>query len=1763
MKFRLVIPITVLLSFFSFFSTSYSQADTLFVFASAGEVCVGECVDFFLEPGVDPNQVFEWVISTGEVFPSQGNQGFTYCFFEEGSYEISVNVDSFTVVFPAFVFAFQEPGPDIITISDVFCPANNPDNPPGPNACQKVCANSSVTYELLFSPGGINAVWTVQGADSYEISPDGSQITVDWGGPGQGFLEATTFGFCQGTSSLCVDIIPDPTAELSTIPAAVSDVVTICEGQTVYFENLSSGADTYEWDFGLLGTSDETTPELTFPDAGTYDIALIARNACFCSDTTFVTIEVLDSEAPVLDCAGTVCPGETVTYTTSVSCGNYDWSITGSGTVVAGGGPADDFITVEWTDGPEGYIRLEVSGCSGNVCPEPLFQLIPIIADDAPIEGPTEVCSEEIVSYSVTPYDGTDYNWTVSSFGTILEGQGTNTIRVAWSNVFTVNNMQWVEVEYENCWLECSGDSQLDVSILNEFYVSGAIEVCENSEETYTAFNVLPGPSLGWNFSLVDETGTTVWSDVSGTNTTMIEFLYGPGIFQLLATPVNPGDYCEDEYRLFLNVRPAPDAPVGIIGPDEICPGVVYTYEVDSPVGGADYRWYYNDGGNIGSIDGNPVALSWGNTPPYDLSLVRLSADGLNCESSAVQMTIQQIGTPVLTGPTDACREDVTQISATPFPGLDYQWSVIPSDAGTIISGQGSANVEVNWHAVGAVTVQLDLCGSTYDHLMTINDLPVPTVLAPSGLCEGETALTSTSIIYGAYEWYDEDGNLLSTTADPDLGPGLYEVVVTDAQGCIGNTTFEIEGYPLPDAFISTPDNTGYCAGDPIPTLYALDSEDGYTYQWYYEGLPIGGNSSSIVSIGYGDYYVEVTNIYGCVSTSNTVNLFEYCDIPGGICNGNCSGFPVGICDPGTDVTFSWVSDMDDCNTIFFTNTSVSFTPGTQEWNLGDGTITTDPAPVHTYANAGYYFTILTGLNAAGEFCWQSQPIEVPVAANFGFTVACAGEPMEFEDLSTFIPTSTIAVWNWDFGDPASGVQNVSFNENPTHIFDAPGFYDVTLVITDVNGCQSSIIQQVEVVAPPNADFLPPALDCEGTALFFQGNVSADVVEVLWDFDDPASGNANSSDQFDAYHQFNTPGSYDVSLTATSIYGCVTTFVETITVEPNPLAGDITASPSFELCEGETTTLNASPGGVAWEWSTGQSTESIQVSEGGAYSVTVTDANGCTFTPATQTVVVHPSPTNEIFAVEYDEYGQQVNYSFGNYTICEGEDVYLNVFEVPGQTYVWSNGETGIENIFAEWRGNELDAGTYDFTVDVTNSVTGCSAEIGPFQVVVNPVPADFTISADNNPPCAGEMTTISVDNPDPSLTYVWNTGQAATSITVSTAGEYFVTAFNASGCGTESAPVLILSGPDKTKIPSGCYTRCNPDTICLPNLLNVVDYQWYFNGSPIAAPEGTIADYIATESGTYYLEMTDIFGCTQTSDPLNLDLFDGFGDINGGVFLDVNENGFYDAGDTPMTGIDFNLLDLGGTIVGDATSDAGGAFSFVNILATQYVVELDTFSLPPNTTYQVFQLAAELVGCDDEENQIWLIIPSCPATTAILDVEVCEDESYDFNGTLIDPGDSQVFTLVNSAGCDSILTINVGGIPRDSTSLTFTACDSDPIFFDGVPLMGGTQTDFNYLNAGGCDSIITVIVDAASSSTTFVDLEVCPGESVEFNGSTYFEDTQEEFTFIDQFGCDSVVLLTVTAFSPVENMSHPEFWYYSVFLELVFFDWLGCEASV
>jgi len=150
----------------------------------------------------------------------------------------------------------------------------------------------------------------------------------------------------------------------------------------------------------------------------------------------------------------------------------------------------------------------------------------------------------------------------------------------------------------------------------------------------------------------------------------------------------------------------------------------------------------------------------------------------------------------------------------------------------------------------------------------------------------------------------------------------------------------------------------------------------------------------------------------------------------------------------GDTVTWSWDSG-------FHSTTSGTCSPGCTSNGQWDSGVASAPHQFpHTFNTAGsfpYYCTV-HGAMMTGTVVVQ-QAGSAPTA-NFNFAPAgpIMGTAVNFTDTSSGTPTS----WAWNFGDPASGGNNTSVVQNPSHVFAAAGTYTVSLTATNASGSNTA-----------------------------------------------------------------------------------------------------------------------------------------------------------------------------------------------------------------------------------------------------------------------------------------------------------------------------------------------------------------------------------------------------------------------------------------------------------------------------------------------------------------------------------------------------------------------------------------------------------------------------------------------------------------------------------------------------------------------------------
>ncbi len=1632
----------------------------------------------------------------------------------------------------------QIPTPEIIPLASVICPPGS-----GPtSSCQRVCSFSTVVYQIENSP---TVQWDVIGSDNFTVQ--GNSLTVNWGAAGFGEI----YGFlpgenCNEDAFLCVEILPIPAANFTTDPPIVNNTLNICKGQSVQFFNQSANATQFAWDFGDLSVSNSPFPEHTFNGVGSFEVQLIAQNECNCVDTTSLTVLVENADIPPIECISSVCAGETATYTSPANCSGYLWNISSNGVVIAGGGTSDNFITIEWADGVDGEVSLELAACTQTFCNSNTTLAVPIIANGITIKGPEKVCQSDFSVYSIPNYSGVDISWSVSQYGTIISGQDSPIITVEWAdNVPVPDNNQWVSVDFENCYLDCSGDGYLDVEILPDYFISGDILACENTTSTYSAFEGFSNDAVEVNWQVTDVNGQIEWESTAASLTADIDWTFGNGVFLVKATAVDADAYCTEEYVLFVEISDLPAPVLSVTGDQQVCADEFYTYEAFAAGFNVNYVWEINNGGVLETKTGAIINVLWSDTPDYGITVRRVGNGTLPCESEPFTYEISPLTNFALNGNDVVCMAEIANFSiATPFQNASYNWSLIPEDAGVIIEGQATDSIQIFWNESGNATVALEICDVIETIAVNIVGNTVPDLVLPNGLCPGETDLIEVVGTFSSYEWLDENEISLSTDPTIELTAGNYQLQVTEGNGCIQTQNFSIPVFPEPIIDLTVPAYLGICPGGNEPIILALENSLDYDYQWLFNGTPLGNTNAELTVSQAGEYQVQATSNDGCVQLSDPITI-ENCSDIGAFCIDDVCTLTVPNCNFSGTIDFD-VQTGFTCLDKAFTSLANDFQPGSLVWSFGDGSGSADENPTHAYTEAGHYTVILLGEFAdqdnPGQFCEAGiyQDVEVTAAARFSSSAGCLLQPVDFFDQTSYLPNHSIQSWDWNFGEPASP-NNTSNLQNPTHNYSSTGSYFVVLTVTMDDGCTTFYSEQIEVVAPPTAAFEIIGNTCVGEAIEFQATNAAGVVN--WDFDDNNSGDANEAIGQNAYHIFENPGNYTIEMTVSSINGCAATTTQDITVGGDAISGMITSNIPSPICEGSTIDLTAPDGGATYSWSIGAAgtvtNQTITVAGAGIYEVTVTDAGGCTYVPPPFSVEILELPVSSVQAIEFDDFGQPINYFENQYEICQGEDITLEVISFGNFTYEWSNGDTAQTVFFDVVHDTLLTVGDYSFDVTITDAVSGCTAVAGPIDISVHPFPNNVQIvSSQPLPVCEFSTVTLSVNNPNPILDYFWNTGEIGNSINVSLAGDYFVRAVNPFGCIGESNIITVQSAPDISKIPSGCLSRCLPDTICWPNIPDVVSFQWYFNGSPIGNPLSNGDELVIMETGDYYVEMTDNAGCVSTSDPLSLDLFEGIGEVAGQVYLDLNENGVVDAGDTLVNGINFFLLD-NGSIEANQNSGIDGDFTFQDVMAGDYLVQLDTTSLQPGQGYTILEIPADLEGCGQTAEVVFLLIPTCVPQFENATFEICPDATLPYEGENLLPNTTQEFMLSNTEGCDSFVTVTVLPLPTDSLTLMVETCEGTTYDYNGTSLAIDSQTDFQFFNQNGCDSIMTVIVSAIPSENSTLNLSVCEGEMIEYEGVMLSGGEQMDFVLQNSIGCDSTVTVMVATNLPDnENVS-------------------------
>jgi hypothetical protein len=459
-----------------------------------------------------------------------------------------------------------------------------------------------------------------------------------------------------------------------------------------------------------------------------------------------------------------------------------------------------------------------------------------------------------------------------------------------------------------------------------------------------------------------------------------------------------------------------------------------------------------------------------------------------------------------------------------------------------------------------------------------------------------------------------------------------------------------------------------------------------------------------------------------------------------------------------------------------------------------------------------------------------------------------------------------------------------------------------------------------------------------------------------------------------------TAQTINVSPTSTTTYTCTVTTngvscTDTVTVVVGNPVASITPNGIVEICQGESIALAANGGG-AYSWSTGAPGQSITVNTESVYTVTVTDAYGCTDTES-QLVQVNALP----------------DIGVNNTTFCEGESGNLNA--TGGLSYSWSPA-TGLSST-AGISVTSSSATSTVYTVTGTDA-NGCT-DSAAAAVIVNALPTATIIPATTTVFCEGSSVLLNT-NIGTGLSYQWYNnasaiiGETSSSFTATATGSYTVVVTNASSCSATSNAI-------------------NAATIPNINYFADADGDGYGNPATLVStciqPQGFITDNTDCNDNNSNVNTAAAEVCNEIDDNCNGLTDDGlvfqtyyadndgdlYGDVNNTIYQCIQPNGFV-TNNTDCNDNNANLLEYSAEICNGEDDDCDGTIDN-GLIFTDYFADLDGdgYGNPATLVSTCIQPQGYIINntdCNDNNSNI---------NTAA--VEVCNQIDDDCNGLMDD----------------------------------------------------------------------------------------------------------------------------------------------------------------
>ncbi|MCK6691056.1 MAG: gliding motility-associated C-terminal domain-containing protein [Thermoanaerobaculia bacterium] len=873
-------------------------------------------------------------------------------------------------------------------------------------------------------------------------------------------------------------------------------------------------------------------------------------------------------------------------------------------------------------------------------------------------------------------------------------------------------------------------------------------------------------------------------------------------------------------------------------------------------------------------------------------------------------------------------------------PGLNYtfSWS----------NGRKTEDIANIPGGTYTVTVTYGQCVASASFDLQNNNAPpnlsVVGIPATCGLNNGgaDASVNGGSAPY-TYKW----SNGPTTQDISNVAPGTYTITVTDFFDCstsasvtIGNNNIalNISGSPAANTSCTTPNGGIDITVTPTGT---------YTYAWSNSAA-----TQDLNNVPAGTYTVTVSSGVSCSATAsfavsnNTSDPVITPAVTAAICGQNNGAIDLTIGNAPAPYTFAWSNSAttEDLSNILSGNYSVTVTAAngcTADTTLNvannsstfslSGTaaaltncsadngavdLTVTPSGNYTYLwSTGAITEDISGLPAGIYTVSVTETGDCTASASYivndGRVYPVATQTVSAEicglvngniDLSVS-GGATPYTYQWSGGQSSEDLGNIP-----------AGIYSVT--VTGVNGCTTTA--SANVPANDISFGISGTPSANTSCISNNGAVNLDI--------SPAGtytfnwSNAATTEDLSAL----APGAYTVTVSAGGTCTNTASFVVTNNAFPPTISESVTPAFCGQNSGGVNLTVSAGQTPYSFQWSNNAQTEDLSNLPAGAYTVTVSGANGCT------SVKMYDIPDD---AITPNVTGIAIS---NTSCVSSNGGVNLNVSPALNYTFIWSNGQTGqdlqnvapgVYTVTVNGGGNCINTAT--FTVDNNSPAPTATPDITP--------------SFCGQP---GGLIDLNITSGTAPYTYSWSTGAKTEDLPGLNSGTFTVTVSGANGC----VSVFTYTVPDSTVIPA-ITGSTTPNTLCVGNngavaidVTPPIGYQFTWSNAQTAqnlvdVPPGS---YTVTVNGGGACTATATFAianntATVAATGVDTDIL-CFGELAGAIDLNVS------GGTAPyqynwLPGIPGNPEDPAGLAAGNygvTVTDASGCTGVASFAITQ-----------------------------------------------------------------------------------------------------------------------------------------------------------------------------------------------------------------------------------